>query len=133
MRMVVDANILLSAILGSSTRLKSVADRGIELIVADAQLFEAVKVLTRKIGFEMEAAKRAVEDLVGLMIVLEGESLGFAEDEARERLAKHGQPDWPVLAAAMALDGHIWTRDRDFFGVGVPVWSTRNIHLASAT
>ena len=58
--------------------------------------------------------------------------LSYAGDEvaARERLTPRGQPDWPVLAAAIAFDDEIWSNDRDFFGVGVPVWSTPNIQFS---
>jgi predicted nucleic acid-binding protein len=128
--MIVDANIVLSAILGSAVRLERAVERGLELIIPDAQLFEAVKVLTRKLGVELGAAKRAVTIVAERMTVLESESLLFAEGDARARLGPRGQPDWPVLAAAMVLDGHIWSKDRDFVGVGVPVWSTRNIGFA---
>jgi predicted nucleic acid-binding protein len=32
--------------------------------------------------------------------------------------------DTPTVALALALDCGIWTNDRDFFGCGLPVWST---------
>lgn len=130
MRIVVDANIVLSAILGSAIRIERAFERGLELMIPDAQLFEAVKVLTRKLGVELEAAKRSVTKVAERMTVIETESLSFSESDARGRLGARGQPDWPVLAAAMVLDGHIWSNDRDFFGAGVPVWSTRNIGFA---
>lgn len=130
--MIVDANILVSAILGSATKLEKAVERGLELMIPDVQIFEAVTVLTRKLGADLEAAKRAVGALAEQMTVIETESLAFSEKAARERLEERGQPDWPVLAAALVLEANIWTRDRDFFGVGVPVWSTRNIHIAGA-
>lgn len=53
------------------------------------------------------------------------------ETHARRRLHERAQSDWSVLAAALAAEGGIWSHDRDFFGVGVPVWSSRNmIHAA---
>ena len=51
------------------------------------------------------------------------------EDAARARLGPRGQPDWPVLAAALAFEHDIWSNDRDFFGVGVPVWTTQNVRF----
>jgi predicted nucleic acid-binding protein len=128
--MIVDANILLSAALGSSVRLENAVDRGLELMIPDAQLFEAVKVLTKKFGFETDEARTVVDCLADQMTVLSSETLISSEEEARARLEPRGQSDWPVLAAAMLLDGHIWSKDRDFFGVGVPVWTTRNIKYA---
>lgn len=33
--------------------------------------------------------------------------------------------DWSVVALAMVMEAGIWTEDRDFFGIGLPVWNTR--------
>jgi predicted nucleic acid-binding protein len=40
--------------------------------------------------------------------------------------------DWSAIALALASGAGIWTEDRDFFGVGLPIWSTRVLlaHLA---
>ncbi len=51
---------------------------------------------------------------------------------ANARLRVGGKSDWPALAAALALDGEIWSEDVDFFGVGVPIWSTANIQFFGA-
>lgn len=131
--MIVDANILLSAVLGSSVKLENAVDRGLELMTPDAQLFEAVKVLTKKFGFKTDEARSALDCLTAQLTVLSTETLTNYEGEARNRLEPRGQSDWPVLAAAMLFDGHIWSKDRDFFGVGVPVWTTRNIKYAGTT
>jgi len=42
--------------------------------------------------------------------------------------------DCPVIACALALESPIWTEDRDFFGAGVPTWTTDRveIYLANA-
>ena len=48
------------------------------------------------------------------------------------RLREGGKSDWPALAAALALEGEIWSDDRDYFGVGVPIWSTPNVRFAEA-
>jgi predicted nucleic acid-binding protein len=130
MRMIVDANIVISAILGSAVKLNKAVDRGLELMVPDVQLLECVNVLTGKLGFEVGQARLAVETLASAMTIISADTLRTVETDARERLQPRGQPDWPVLAAAMLLDGHIWSKDRDFFGVGVPVWSNENIRFA---
>jgi predicted nucleic acid-binding protein len=49
--------------------------------------------------------------------------------------ARIGDPhDWSAIALALASGSGIWTEDRDFFGVGLPVWNTRVLlaHLAIA-
>lgn len=49
--------------------------------------------------------------------------------EARERIARRDERDWPALAAALLLQCPIWTEDQDFFGTGVPTWTTVTVHL----
>lgn len=130
MRMIVDANILVSAILGRAVRLRQAIDQGLQLMIPDVQLLETVNVLTHKLGYEVSEARLAVEAMASRMTVINTGSLDTVEADARARLQPRGQPDWPVLASAMLLDAHIWSKDRDFFGVGVPVWSNDNIKFA---
>jgi len=51
------------------------------------------------------------------------------EGIARERIARRDEDDWPILAAALALDCPIWTEDTDFFGCGVATWTTDRVEL----
>lgn len=51
------------------------------------------------------------------------------EQMARRRLAGRDQEDWPVLAAALALNCPIWTEDTDFFGAGIATWTTDRVEL----
>lgn len=49
-------------------------------------------------------------------------------DEARRRIPRD-QRDVPAVALALALDRGIWAADRDFFGCGLPVWTTETLQL----
>lgn len=51
---------------------------------------------------------------------------------ARARIAD--PHDWSAVALALATGAGIWTLDRDFFGVGLPIWSTAVLirYLATA-
>ncbi len=51
------------------------------------------------------------------------------EAEARKRLGTRDPEDWPILAAALALECPIWTEDSDFFGCGVATWTSTNIGI----
>ena len=51
------------------------------------------------------------------------------ETIARQRLFRRDESDWPILATALALDCPIWTEDTDFFGCGVPTWTTDRVEL----
>ena len=54
------------------------------------------------------------------------------ETEARDRVPRDPN-DWPTVALALSLGIGIWTNDYDFFGCGIPVWTTQTLltHLAS--
>ena len=51
------------------------------------------------------------------------------EEDARERLRGRDEENWPVLAAALALNCAIWTEDTDFFGTGAAVWATGRVEI----
>jgi predicted nucleic acid-binding protein len=51
------------------------------------------------------------------------------ESEARLRLRGRDEDDWPVLATALGLACPVWTEDADFFGTGVPVWTTNRVEI----
>lgn len=130
--LVIDANVMVSALMGRTLPLLAEqAARGIVLAAPLPQLAETRMVLDRHSPQEAEARMDALLAIVEPIEPLLFES---AETGARERLEPHGQPDWPVLATAMALGAGIWSHDKDFFGVGVPVWSNRNVrHVEAAT
>jgi predicted nucleic acid-binding protein len=66
-----------------------------------------------------------------LTIVPDGE-YGDHEAAARDRIPRDPN-DWPSVALALSLSIGIWTNDQDFFGCGVPVWTTQTLltHLAT--
>jgi predicted nucleic acid-binding protein len=125
-RLVVDANVLTSAILGQGTRIERLHARDVELLVPEPQLDEVLRVVTR-LGIDPDQAGALLTGILASVNPLEEIALTAAEPAARDRLHDRAQPDWPVLAAALTFDANVWSDDRDFFGVGVPVWSTRNI------
>jgi predicted nucleic acid-binding protein len=126
---IVDANILVSTVAGKHTRrvVRDVVTRGINLGAPIAQAEEAAHVLEAKIGFEAADARRLLGDVLQAIQPLEAAAYANLENTARARLHSRAQSDWPVVAAALALDAAIWSNDRDFFGVGIAVWSTKNM------
>jgi len=51
----------------------------------------------------------------------------------RSRIESRDPDDWPILATALALECPIWTEDQDFFGAGVPTWTTDRVELSLRT
>lgn len=107
-------------------------ERDATLCAPSPQFAEVYSVLTKKIGIAAERAASLINDLGADLRRLDPDEFVAFEATARARLHARAQPDWPVLAAALAYDGAIWSNDRDFFGVGVPVWSSRNVRFAAA-
>ena len=69
------------------------------------------------------------ETILGLSqiitVVTEAE-YGRHEAAARDRIPRDPN-DWPTMALALRLGIGIWTNDHDFFGCGVPVWTTQTL------
>ena len=66
------------------------------------------------------------------LTIVSEEEHGQHEAEARDRIPRDPK-DWPTVALALKLGIGIWAVDDDFFGCGVPVWTTQTLlpHLAA--
>jgi predicted nucleic acid-binding protein len=133
MLLVVDANVLVSAVLGRSIDLVlDCVSRGIHLIVPVRMMIEAEKVIEREARLDLREVLGRLALLTEMVEVVGTDHYLAHEQRARDRLDEAGQKDWPVLATSLALGASIWSNDRDLFGTGVAVWSTLNIRFAQA-
>lgn len=129
--LVLDANILIRAVLGPRVRqliLQNVEH--VSFFTPYVCLDDARKYLPEILYARQVDPTPAVQLLEGIaqhVQTLEYEWLENFEQTAKERMKKRDLDDWPVLAAALALGCPIWTHDADFFGVGVVTWSTQHI------
>ncbi len=129
--LVLDANILIRAVLGQRVRdiLASYAD-AISFFIPETAYAEAeehLAALVVKRGGDPEKALLLLRSLAALGAVLSRDVYADFEAEARKRLASRDPDDWPILAAALALGCPIWTEDTDFFGCGVATWTSGSI------
>ena len=131
--LVVDANILVRAVLGRRVREVIEAYAGEVLFFvsepAYAEAEEHLAVLVTKRGGDPEKALALLRILSGLLELIGSEVYGEFEAEARVRLGQRDPEDWPTLAAALALRCPIWTEDRDFFGCGVATWTSDRVRM----
>ena len=105
--LVLDANILVRAVLGRRVR------EIIETYAEQASLFVP------------EVAYVEAEQHVPALVTRRG---GDPHKAVRlERLGDRDPEDWPILASALAIGCPIWTEDTDFFGCGVPTWTTSRV------
>ena len=131
--LVVDANILIRAVLGK--RVRDVIETYCEVVtffVPEAAYSEAeehLSELTIKRGGDPEKALRFLRGLRQLVEPIGSDVYGEFEAEARERLGQRDPDDWPILASALALGCPIWTEDTDFFGCGVATWTSKSVQM----
>jgi predicted nucleic acid-binding protein len=80
-------------------------------------------------GAAIQAALEKLEALRHVIRVISREAIARLETTARERLRGRDEEDWPYLALALVFDCPLWTEDRDFFGCGIPLWTTDRVEL----
>lgn len=131
--LVLDANILIRAVLGSRVLglLRKYAGQ-VEFMAPSVAFQEARKHLPGILAARKIPAAPAMATLglvARLVQTVEAETCSSFETIARERIGRRDEDDWPVLAAALALGCPIWTEDTDFFGCGVATWTTDRVEL----
>jgi predicted nucleic acid-binding protein len=131
---VLDANILVRAVLGRRVRqlVEAYAAQGVRFFAPAVTFGEAEKYLPpllKKRGKSAADPSAALDHLRRFIEPVEQDLYGAFEEEARRRLQGRDQDDWAVLAVALALTCPAWTEDTDFFGTGIPVWTTSRIEI----
>ena len=131
--LVVDANILVRAVLGKRVR-EVIATHAEDVLFfvpesAYAEAEEHLASLVIKHGGDPEKALNLLRSLGRLMEMIGSEVYGEFEVEARKRLARRDPDDWPILACALTLQCPIWTEDTDFFGCGVATWTSDRVRM----
>jgi predicted nucleic acid-binding protein len=130
--LLIDTNILVRCSAGKAMpRLFELRAQGVRLAATEHNADELFNTLINKFGHDPESANLEVRRIVEPIELIGAEEYEHMRGAADERLREGGKLDWPALAAAMALEGEIWSEDVDFFGVGVPIWSTANVHLVT--
>jgi predicted nucleic acid-binding protein len=131
--LVVDANILVRAVLGKRVRrvIETYAGQ-VSFFVPEAAYAEAeehLPALVLKRGGDPERALALLRSLAHVVEPIGREIHGEFEAEARERLGGRDPEDWPILASALAVGCPVWTEDTDFFGCGVSTWTSSRVEM----
>jgi predicted nucleic acid-binding protein len=131
---VLDANILIRAVLGRRVRqlIDTYAGQGVRFFAPDVAFGDAEKYLppllkngespTPTFRHRSNTCETSSETVTP-------ELYAVFESEARQRLRGRDESDWPILATALGLACAVWTEDADFFGTGVAVWTTNRIEI----
>lgn len=131
--LVLDANIVLRAVLGTRVRslIEAYADR-VTLLTPETclnEVHEYLPALCRKRAWDLAPSLELLQSLLTVIQVVALDQLHEVETEARRRIGARDPEDWPVVALALATDSPIWTEDADFFGTGVATWVTDTVEL----
>ena len=130
---VLDANILIRAVLGKRVRELLLANAATvkffapEVAYADARTY--LPTLLEKRGVNSAAAMAVLDSLESIVRPLELDHYAGLQQQALQRIALRDADDWPVLACAMTIGCPVWTEDADFFGTGVATWTTDRVEL----
>ncbi len=130
---VLDANILIRAVLGRRVRdiilgnASKVNFFAPDVAYADARKY--LPALLKKRGMQPEAAMKVLDMLESVVRPMAVELYKSHSEAALQRIAARDADDWPVIACAMAADCPVWTEDADFFGSGVATWTTDRVAI----
>jgi predicted nucleic acid-binding protein len=131
--LVVDANVILSVVLGRRSR--PVFERVIasHTVMTSARAADEVRGVLQGIpGLPPDAVELAEALLAGIGVVDEAVYTDLMEGAGRvlkQAVASRdgSASDAHLLACAWAFDADLWTHDRDFAGTGWASWSNANL------
>lgn len=128
MKLVADANVLLSALTGGRARLAILHPQVDELLTTEATLDEV-----REYVLDLAQRRRLPKDVVLASLaalpvqVVERSVYQPKMAEAERRIGQRDPDDVELLALALQSGGHLWSNDRDFNEIGVPRYTTAQL------
>ena len=136
MRLPIDASTLIAELLRERGR-QLMADAAFELVVATEAWRETTYELEKRIALLLRPGHLPPEeeaplwDAIGLvetyqLSIIPPNAYANYVGEALWRIPRDPN-DVPTVALAPARNSGIWTGDRDFFGCGIPVWTTETL------
>src|SRR5215831_3050191 len=131
--LLLDANILIRAVLGERVlNLLKKYELSTRFYSPDICFVEARKHLStifQKRAMDVSLALEVLDRVSRLVVPVDLSSYEPFERVARQRIERRDPGDWPIVATALFLRCPIWTEDQDFFGAGVPTWTTDRVEL----
>lgn len=132
-RIILDANILVRAVLGKRVR-ELIEEYGSEVsfFVPELAFEEAERhlpAIAGKRGRDPQALLQSLESLRPIVETVGDEVTLPLRNAALARIGSRDPMDWPVVATSLALGCPIWTEDQDFFGAGVATWTSANVEI----
>lgn len=131
--LILDANIILRAVFGRRVRnLLDTYDKTV-IFYTPFTCFEEARKYVPEIAKHKEIpsdlSMSFLEKIQLMLEIVDSGSYEPFEAMARSRIDSRDPNDWPVVATALLLNLPIWTEDQDFFGAGIPTWTTDRIEI----
>jgi predicted nucleic acid-binding protein len=133
--LVVDAMVLISAVIGEATpKLIQTLIPQVNLYAPEHAFEEAEKhlpTILRKRDTSDEDVRAVLETLEQLKKVIASvpkEDYSHLQNKASQRISRDPK-DWSCVALALLLNAPIWTRDTDYFGTGLAIWTNETVEL----
>jgi predicted nucleic acid-binding protein len=131
-KLVLDANILVRAVLGTRVQLLHDYEDSVSFFTPELCFEEARRSLVAVSAareLDMGTLLAALDQVAATVEAIDAGLYEAHAESARARIAARDFSDWQILAAALLLNCPIWTEDRDFFGSGVAIWTTNNVEV----
>ncbi len=128
MKLAADANVLLSAVIGGRARLVFGHPQIEQLLTTETNLAEVEEyaaVLAEKRRLRPDVLLLAVAALP--VTVVDRSEYARSLPEARRRIGQRDPDDAELLALALQFKVPIWSNDRDFENVNVPIFTTEEL------
>lgn len=131
--LVLDANILVRAVFGRGVLriLEKHEDRA-RFYAPDVNFNDAyryVPMICKQRGLDEKSRIELLQQLTGIIEQVDHVHYGHLEHVARERIESTDPDDCPTVAVSLLLNLPVWSEDRDFFGTGIPVWTTNRVEI----
>ena len=132
-RIVLDANILIRSVLGTTARrILSRFAESVSFCCPDVCFFDArrkIAIIGAERGFDPVDELGLLDQFTQFIAVVDFSAYSELREAALARIAVRDPDDWPIIAAALLLDAPIWTEDQDFFGCGIATWTTDRVEI----
>jgi predicted nucleic acid-binding protein len=129
--LVLDANILIRAVLGRRVRnLLKQYEGKVQFYAPEICFLDVNRHLPTLLqSHEIDDGLEILGQIALIVEAVDRSLYGKHENAARERISVRDPDDWPILATAMFHGCGIWTEDQDFFGSGIAVWTTDRVEF----
>jgi predicted nucleic acid-binding protein len=129
---VLDANILVRAILGSNViNILNKYNHNSFFCTPEYCYEEAnrhLPMILEKRGVSVDVVD-ILDKLSNIVRSINYDVFSVHKETAQKRISSRDINDWPIVALALAMNCPIWTEDSDFFGSGIATWRTHNIEI----